>query len=159
MLPAKLLGLFNFFSSLDETRLEKVSKFTTEVSILAGESLFQENQPADRFYILMNGCVELFYVVEERGIKNARKELTFHFVNPGEVIGISALLEPHVHIATARALKNSRIIQIDAKGLLKECEEDTELCYLLVKQVAHTAIERLGATRLQLAMAWLAEYA
>jgi CRP-like cAMP-binding protein len=79
-----------------------------------------------------------------------RKEYFIGVVNPGEIFGISALIEPHVHTATLRADKPGFVIKIDAIALRNLCEEDAELAVGLMKAVAKTAMNRLEMTRTQL---------
>lgn len=75
-------------------------------------------------------------------------------IGPGELFGISALIEPHILTASARASEPSQVIQIDMEGLLVLCEQNERFAFSLMDQVAKTTMERLNATRLQLAAVW-----
>jgi len=79
-----------------------------------------------------------------------------HFIsdiNPGEIFGISALIEPYIFTATMRTDKVSRIIQINASALRALCEVDLKLSVGLNRAVAKAAMERLQHTRVQLVAA------
>lgn len=75
-------------------------------------------------------------------------------VNIGEPFGISTLIEPYVLTSTARSSNTSRVLRFDGNALRELFAEDQELELLLLRQVAKTAVERLHATRTQLAAAW-----
>jgi CRP-like cAMP-binding protein len=79
-----------------------------------------------------------------------RKEYFIGVVNPGEIFGISSVIEPHVHTATLRADKDGHVIKINATALCDLCKEDPSLAVELLKAVAKTAMSRLQMTRTQL---------
>lgn len=70
--------------------------------------------------------------------------------NPGEIFGISALIEPYKYTATLRVDKPSHVFEIGASDLRTLCDKDPKLAYGLMQAVAKAAIERLEATRIQL---------
>jgi len=76
-------------------------------------------------------------------------------IYPGEPFGISSLIEPHIFTSTAFASQPSRVITIEADRLRELFQKDKRLAYILTHSAAKAAIERLHATRIQLAAAWL----
>jgi hypothetical protein len=56
--------------------------------------------------------------------------------------------------ASARSSADTNLIRIDEEGLLALFELDQGLAYAFMRQIAKTAMERLYATRVQLAAAW-----
>ena len=74
-------------------------------------------------------------------------------VAAGELLTLSALLEPYKVTTTARAEEPSRLISIDAAGLRAMCEVDARLGYTLMRHLAQAIKERLDYTRVQLAAA------
>ena len=79
-----------------------------------------------------------------------RQEYFVGYINPEEIFGISALIEPYYYTATLRADKLCRVIKIDAPALRALCEVDPQLSVGLMKAVARAAMERLDMTRVQL---------
>jgi CRP/FNR family transcriptional regulator len=154
MVTPELLSRYPFFSFLKPTQLKKITKIAQEVSYTRSEIIFVEKDPADAFYILLKGSVELFFKVEVEYHPELSKELKFRVIYPGESFGISAFIEPHVLSSSARALEPSRVIKIDAAPMLEMCQQDEDLAYALIYQVAKAAMDRLNATRLQLSAAW-----
>ena len=100
---------------------------------------------------MVDGCVELFYVAVDEIHKDLRKELFVSEVNPGEVFGISALLEPFVYQGTVRTRSPSRVLRVDAAGLRALSEVDPEIDATLMRQMAQAALMRLHDTRILLA--------
>jgi CRP/FNR family transcriptional regulator len=154
MVTPELLSRYPFFSFLNPDQLQKIAEIAAEENHPRGEIIFHEKNPAAAFYILMKGSVELFFTVEVEYHPELRKELKFRVIYPGETFGISAFIEPHTLTASARATEPSRVVKIEAAPLLDLCQQDDELAYALIYQVAKAAMDRLNATRLQLAAAW-----
>ena len=154
MIQPELLSKYPLFSFLKPAQLKKIAKIARELSVERGEVLFRENNRAEAFYVLLKGSVELLFVVDVEYHPELRKELRFRVIYPGETFGISAFIEPYILTATARAVEPSQVIKIDAAHLLEMCQKDEKLAYTLIQQVAKTAMDRLNATRLQLAAVW-----
>lgn len=154
MVTPELLSRYPFFSFLNLDQLRKLAEIALEEDYERGTIIFQEKLPADAFYILEKGSIELFFTVEVEYHPELRKELKFRVIYPGESFGISAFIEPNVLTASARATEPSRVIKIEAAALLELCQSDDMLANALIYQVAKVAMDRLNATRLQLAAAW-----
>ncbi len=154
MIQPELLSKYPFFGFLKPAQLKKIAKIAEEVSYERGEILFHENDKADAIHILLKGSVELLFVVEVEYRPELRKDLRFRVIYPGELFGISAFIEPYILTSTARAVESSLVLKIEAVPILEMCQEDDKLAYALIQQVARAAMDRLNATRLQLAAVW-----
>ena len=154
MISPELLKRYPFFSSLLESQLTEIAMIADEIDCINGETLFEENQPANTLYLLINGGIDLTIKSEEEFHPTQHREFTVGEINPGEIFGISALAEPSVYDATARTSRDSQIIKIDAEALRGLMKEDVELANHLMVQVIRELKERLRSTRVQLAAAW-----
>ena len=152
MITPEMLSLHSFFKSISQKELETIANISSDVTFEDGEVIFRESHPADALYILLKGNVELYFTVEVEYHPEYRKELVFETIKPGDVFGISALIEPFILTSTARALKTSRVIRIDAIALRDLCVLDKSLAYTLTSLSAKLAIDRLNNTRLALAI-------
>jgi CRP-like cAMP-binding protein len=85
-----------------------------------------------------------------------RKGILVGEINPGEPFSISALIEPHTLSSTAYVSRTSRIIKIKAGALRTLFDKDRKMAYQITSQAAKAVIQRLYATRIQLAAAWVA---
>jgi CRP-like cAMP-binding protein len=154
MVSTELLRRFPFFGDLDAEQLKQVAMIADEINVSAGTHLFDECQPATIFYLLIDGSVDLSYKSEEEFHPKTKKVFPVGEINPGEVFGVSSVLEPYEYNATALASKDSHLIKIDAESLRDLLQAEPKLGYLFMHQVARAVMERLSYTRVQLAAAW-----
>jgi CRP/FNR family cyclic AMP-dependent transcriptional regulator len=153
MISPELLRRYPFFGPLNDAQLKAIAMIAEEVTIESGITLFKEKQPAEAMYLLKEGGIDLFYTIEEER-PEFRKEFPVGEIYHGEPFGISAIIEPYILTSTARASHTSQLVKIAAGPLRALCEVDKELALVFMRQVAKVALERLGATRVQLAAAW-----
>ncbi|MCI0519107.1 MAG: cyclic nucleotide-binding domain-containing protein [Chloroflexi bacterium] len=158
MIAPAVLRHFPFFSFLSPAQLRAVADLAKEETLDAGVTIFNEGQHADYLYILVKGSVDLFFTAEVKYRPELTKELHFGVIEPGKLFGISALVEPYVLTSSARTSRPSQVIKIEAAGLINLCQSEEKLAYGLIRQVAASSMERLNATRLQLAAAWSTVY-
>ncbi|HEX6303490.1 MAG TPA: cyclic nucleotide-binding domain-containing protein [Anaerolineales bacterium] len=157
MVTPDLLRYYPLFSIFNPEQLKNIAQIAEEATFGRGVIIFQEGGPAEAVFILLRGSVELYFTVEVEYKPELRKELFFDVIKPGEVFGISALIQPNGLTATARVAHPSRVVRIDAGALLALCEQDDEAAFQLMHRVAQAAMERLRATRLQLGAALAGE--
>jgi|MudIll2142460700_1097286.scaffolds.fasta_scaffold536426_2 CRP-like cAMP-binding protein len=151
MISPELLRRYPFFGQLTDRHLKAIAMISEEEEAKAGTIIFEEKQPARSFYFLIDGSIDLIYSVEEGLKPKTRKEFNVGEINPQEVFGISALIEPYIINATGKAAKDCRYIIIEAKALLAMMEMDYQMGYIFMQHIAKAAMERLVATRVQLA--------
>jgi CRP-like cAMP-binding protein len=150
MVSPELLRRYPIFGFMDAAQLRAVAMLAQEVQPGAGETLFEEGRPAGALYLLVEGALELWHVVTDKHEQGRRRELHICDINPGELTGISAVIEPYVYVSTARVTRPARLIGLEAMGLRELCKKDCALGYGLMCQIARAAIERLHDTRVQL---------
>lgn len=153
MISPEILRKYVFFGFLSDGQLGKMAMLADEKIWKKGEKIFQINQKADQFYLLQTGEVELHYKVIDEVISDKSKEFFIGDIDPGEPLGLSALLEPFIYTATAIASADCMGISVDGKKLLQLAKEDPGLGYDLMTQVAKFTFERLGSVRVELAAA------
>jgi CRP-like cAMP-binding protein len=150
MISPELLRRFPFFNFMDDTQLKAVAMITEELTYENDELIVDAGKPADHFYFLIDGSVAYYYHVTSEHDPYYNKDYFISNINPGEIFGISALIEPYIFTATMRTDKVSHIIQINASALRALCEVDLKLSVGLNRAVAKAAMERLQHTRVQL---------
>ena len=155
MVPLELLRRFTFFSFLDDRELKAVATIAQELHLGSGEVLIESNTPATALYFLIEGHLPYYMVVKSEHMPDYHKEYFIGYINPHEIFGISALIEPYQYTATLRVEGTSRVIKIDAPALRALCEVDAHLSKGLMSAVAKAALERLEMTRTQLVAATL----
>jgi CRP-like cAMP-binding protein len=153
MVSPELLRRYPFFSFLSHEGLREVAQAADEVACEPGDELFQTGTEADALYLLISGGVDLRYTVIDESQPELRKDFLVGTVNPGELLGISAVVEPYRYGSSAVASAPSTLLRIDAAALMSLCDEDLALAYGLQRMVAKAALERLHVTHILLAAA------
>lgn len=151
MISPELLRRYPFFAFLDEAQLRALAMLSEEIELADGTLVFDTDRPADALCLLTEGNLELYYAVVDREDPELRKEFFLSEFSPGDIFGISALIEPYIYTASVRASTTSRVVKIDGVGLRALCEVDLKMAVGLMKATAKTAMERLTDTRVQLA--------
>jgi CRP-like cAMP-binding protein len=139
-----LLAQHPFFAGLAPEHVEFIAGCATNARFNAGEPIFREGSPADRFYLLRFGRAAVDLFVPGRG------PITIQTVGEGELLGWSWMLPPYRCHHDARALEQVRALAFDGACLRKKCEGDPRLGYELMRRFARVIVERLQATQLQL---------
>ena len=150
MISLDLLRRFPFFSFMDDKELKAVATIAQELLPKANDVLIEADKPANALFFLIDGHLPYYMTVTTEHMPDYRREYFIGYINPNEIFGISALIEPYQYTATLRAETPSRVIKIDAPALRALCEVDHHLSIGLMKAVAKTAMERLQMTRVQL---------
>ncbi len=153
MISPELLRRYPFFGGLANSHLNAVAMLAEEIVYEKDEIVFEAGQPADALYFLVEGCVDLHYVVIDEFNAELRKDFFISEINPGEPFGISALIEPYRYTGTVRATCATRVLKFDANGLRALCTVDPKIEAALMRQLAAAAMSRLYDTRVQLAAA------
>lgn len=151
MVSPELLRQYPFFGLLNDTQLKDIAMIAEEVSLDGKVKLFSKGDRAEALYFLLDGSVELYNYMQA-GIL-AENGILVGTINPGEPFAISAVIEPYILTSTARTARPSRAIKIEAGPLRELFEQDRRLAILLTRQAARAAMDRLNATRVQLAAA------
>jgi len=149
MISLELLRRYPFFAGLDEAELKALAMISEEVCAPTGTILFEEGQTADALFLLLSGSVDLSF---NSPLGNS-EQIHIGEVNPGEPFAVSALIPPHMLKHTARAGNAVHTLKITVAPLRAICEKNTRVGYVVMRQVAEAAMERLHFTRVQLAAA------
>lgn len=131
----------NSFSAEEEARLASICE---EVEFKAGDRLLKEDDPCDRFFLLISGLVSVELRVHGGDLLRVQTE------GPGTVLGWSWLFPPYRCSFDLKALEASRAIAIDAAAMRKMMEDDPAFGFRAMKELMSTVICRLSRSRLQL---------
>jgi CRP-like cAMP-binding protein len=109
-----------------------------------GTELTREGMITEAFSIVLAGRVALRTLVPERGM------VTVLTVEPGDVIGWSAVVPPHRGTANAVAIEPVRIMELPGERLRALLRSDHALAASVYPRLLQAVSRRLAATRLQL---------
>ena len=132
------------FKGLSKGYLELILASSSEVRFDPGEMIFREGETANRFYIILQGRVAI-----EALMAPERDPIIVLNIGENEVLGWSWLFPPHRWHFDARALTLTKAISIDGAKIRKQCEDDHDLGYELMKRFAKIIEQRLRSLRSQ----------
>lgn len=139
------LGAGWFGAGLSPHALERLAECcASTISYPAGATLMREGSATEPFGIVTSGRIALRLLVPERGT------VTILTVEPGDVIGWSALIPPYRATSTAVATEPTSVLAFDMRRLRALLREDPALAATLYPRVLEAVARRLGATRHQL---------
>ncbi len=151
MISTERLHYYSFFSGLSEDQIKAIAMIAVEEIHQAGDILFQKGKPAEALYFLEKGYIDLYYYVNGAPSPEFPDGIPVGEITPGEPFSISSIIEPYILTATAKVYRTSKVIKIDAEALRELMQKDEHLAALLIQKAAKIVIQRLNASRLQLA--------
>ena len=138
------LAAHPFFQGFDPAFLSRLEPALKERSFEPGDLLVREGDPATEFLLIQTGKVALEMATPER------PRLTIQTVGPGEVVGWSWLVPPRRWTLDGRALKATRVFDVDGTFLRTLLEERPADGFRFLSRLLPVIAERLENTRLQL---------
>jgi CRP/FNR family cyclic AMP-dependent transcriptional regulator len=150
MISPELLRRYPFFAMLNEEQLKAVAMIADEKTCPKDTLILKENTPATRLYVLVEGDVDLVF---SGGGEGAIVNALVGSIAPGEVFGVSSLIEPYQYISSAKSTTPTKIIEIDAVALRVLSEVDQNLGCAIMRHIAEAVLERLKYTQVELAAA------
>jgi CRP-like cAMP-binding protein len=133
-----------FLHNIGPMHLEQIAKISRIKDLKNGEVVFRQGDPAQFVYLVVSGSVSLEICAAGAGCKQI---LT---LAPGELLGWSSVLEQLSYTARARAVGDTKLVEVNIAQLLALCDSDPQFGYALMRQVALALAKRLSATRMQL---------
>jgi uncharacterized membrane protein len=97
----------------------------------AGATLFHAGQPGDAMYVVKRGEIEL-YIKDTTGQK-----IALNIARPGELFGELALLDYGPRTATAVALEDSELLELDRDDLLRLFKSTPQAALRLLAAMSH----------------------
>jgi CRP-like cAMP-binding protein len=118
--------------------VKKIMDISRMISHEKGDVLFEENDHARYFYILLNGRVKLSV--------GKGSQVVYDVTQNGEAFGWSSLIGRDVYSASAKCLEPTKLLVTDRKNLGKVIEEDPANGIIFLKHLAATLGNRLLET-------------
>ncbi|MGZ4490079.1 MAG: cyclic nucleotide-binding domain-containing protein [Nocardioidaceae bacterium] len=140
----ELLMEHPFFAGLDDSTVSLLVGCAGNAHYRAGEYLFHEGEPADRFFVIRRGRVALDVHLP------GQPEKVVDTVDEGDVVGWSWLVPPYRWFFDGRAVQEVSAVVVEAACLRAKCEEDPALGYALMQRVAGVMYQRLQSARVRL---------
>ena len=133
-----------FFKGLSRPHLQLLADSAMETQFKAGQRIFRQGDPANRFYLILEGKVLIEAEVKERGT------IPIRTLGPGDDLAWAWLFPPYSMHFSAWAIDPTRAIFFYGTRLRERCEVNHELGYQLMKRIAQVVIQNLNATQQRL---------
>lgn len=115
------------FGRLSEEQLERVERLAKRLSLKEGDSLFDQGDDADRFYLVTKGHIKLFRLAPDGN------EKVIEVVDPGHTFAEALMfLDQPRYPVCAQALGASEVISINAGDFLEMLRNSIDMCLLLL---------------------------
>jgi CRP-like cAMP-binding protein len=148
MVSTELLRRYPLFAGQNNYMLEEIAMLSSEVVKAEGEWLFHENEEATRLYLILDGAIALTLFVYFNG--EQQHLATSHSLGKYEIVGWSSVITPHQYKLGARAVKDSKLLEIDAVPLRQLLDDNPEYGYHFLRQIAEVVSERFMLVNIQI---------
>ncbi|MDF1561434.1 MAG: cyclic nucleotide-binding domain-containing protein [Deltaproteobacteria bacterium] len=146
MITREELASAPFFGALDEQEQALLAGVARRGSAAAGEAIFKAGERSRTLYVVIDGLVSL-----RQKARVGKAETTMAAGRPGEVIGVSAMLEGEgVHSVSGVCLEATEFIELDVPDLMKALEAEPAVGLRILRRLTLLLAERLAAARAQL---------
>lgn len=130
-----------FLKGMSKEHLEILQDASMYAQFEPGEVIFREGEPANRFYLIHTGEVELETAVEGKGMISIQK------LGPGDVLGWSWLFRPYYWHFNARAIQRTTATFYYGTRLREVCEQNHDFGFEMMKRISEVLLQRLQSTR------------
>ncbi len=124
---AEVLARTELFKGVDEAARRLIAERVAERVVERGRSVFVQDEPGDRMYVLADGAVKLYVSSRDGDIV----ELARH--HPPAVFGELALLDGGPRSATAEAVERSTLLVVSRAELLRLLSSEEHVAEALLR--------------------------
>ncbi len=140
----------HLFQRLENEHLDFLGDHFEVITLGSRETLRKAGEPADSFYIVMEGVVDLY-------TRDKKQPRLVQSVGVGNVIGWSWAVAPYKWTYEVRAQTPAMVAEFDAKAIRAKCAQDPAFGYSVMKRVCDLMLDRLNHVRTLLSMKQQAE--
>ncbi len=130
-----------FFRGLSQEHLRTLADSAMQTWFEASELIFHDGDLANRFYLIIEGRVDL-----ESSVRKA-DAVVLQTLGSGELLGWSWLFSPYVWRLHARAVEPTEAIFFYGTRLREQCELNHDLGYELFKRISEVMMLRVQIAR------------
>ena len=144
------LSQADLFYGLSDEHIDKIAAICEQATLPKGFALIEEKESTDSLFVVAQGGVEIWL---NPAIVTTQKEnidlVKVTELKRGQVFGEIALVDQGIRSATAMTSQdNTIVLRLPRKALMALCDEDLELGYRLMKNLAADLALKLRNTDL-----------
>jgi len=126
------------FANMAEPQFQRVVRHAITRQLKTGETLFEQGDSANRFYLLTSGQVKLFR------LSPAGNEKVVSIITPGSTFGEALMfLDRPSYPVGAQALQASTLISLDALDFADMLKGSVDACFVLMADMSQRLRELL----------------
>lgn len=146
MVDANDLKQFPLLAPLKTELLDALAAVSEEISIPENQWLFHEGDPANAFYFIIGGRVELRVRLDDKG----GTHMPLNVLTTGDALGWSAVVSPYVYHLGAYTTSPTQLLRLDGERVRALLEEHPDQGYTLMQGIAHAMAGRVEVISEQL---------
>jgi pimeloyl-ACP methyl ester carboxylesterase len=136
-----ILMRVDLFAGLRRNALTRLAAIAREAELRAGETVFEQGQPAGDFSVVTHGAFGVFTSAE-----GEQSEVLVHTLQPGQFFGEVALVAEAQHTTTVRCAEDGALLQIDGRNFRALLERDATAAMAVAAQLSRFARAPGGAS-------------
>ena len=117
------------------------------VTAEADEVFSREGEPADKFYVLVDGTVELSTAPAADDLRRSHRSPLRTVVAPGQPLGWSAFRPPYRYSDSVRSHRPSRLLRLPRSSFDDLFARDPAVAHELLRRVNVQVVKQLEFTR------------
>jgi CRP/FNR family transcriptional regulator, cyclic AMP receptor protein len=137
----------HLFRGLDQAELTQVANLCTERSYGVGELCQTEGQSENRVHLILRGRVGS--VLRIPNITYCSGEIILDTLHADDVFGWSSLIKDKPW-STLRVIEPLEVLYVNTDDLLKLCENNSHIGYVLMRNLASLVASRLRRNRVSI---------
>ncbi len=154
--PTPILRDSLLFGKLSARQIERVASRLRWYRLLEGQWLFKQDEPADRFFLVVSGQMKLFYLSSEGN------EKVIEVLRAGDTFAEALMFldQPSYPVSSA-ALTDTCLLGIDAADFLEMLRGSPDTCFVLLGDLSrrmHALVREIEDLTLQSATSRVAGY-
>lgn len=132
----EFLRRLDMFIGVTDEELSEVASLCAEASYKEGDTILHIKDPADNFYLIRIGTVQ---IITNPEVLEAKPELIDGLLvtlGQGQVFGEMGLVDRGARSATVRAAADTEVYVINCDEFLTLCSKNTYLGFLVMRNIA-----------------------
>ena len=132
----EFLKQLDVFNELSDQELASVAALCREASFKAGDIILAIKDPADSFFVIRRGNVQIITDSDALEAKPELIDALMVSLGKGQTFGEMSLVDRGARSATVRAGSDTDVYMIDCDEFLNLCYENTHLGFLVMRNIA-----------------------
>ncbi len=142
---SEMLRRFKIFEAFTDEELTEITKLCREESHSDGFSLFDEEDPAKKLYLILEGKISLEKKVQ-LGRSGSSRRATVSIRGPGLIVGWSSVVPPHAYTFSGICLEPCKLLAIEGRDIRDFIAHNPERGLEFMIAIATIVRGRMNAT-------------